>query len=62
MEKVLHLYRSFEAAEIAAIEQDMRLTPEERIQVLLRLQQQVYPDATEQRLVRVCRLTQLEQS
>ncbi len=62
MEKVVRKFNSFEEAEAATVADHMRMTPDERIQIVLELQKMWYPNATEQRLARVCRITQLEQS
>lgn len=56
MEKVIRVFGSFEEADAADVEEDMRLTPEQRISILLELQARVYPDAAKQGLERVCRI------
>jgi hypothetical protein len=38
------------------------MLPSERIQAVIELRNRLYPDAAQQRLARVCRITQLEQS
>ena len=60
VEKVVRIFHSFEEADAADVEEDLRLSPEERIAILLELQARMYPDAAEQRLTRVYRITQLE--
>ena len=60
MEKVVRIFRSFEEADAADVDQDREMTPEQRIDTVLRLRSWTYPDATEQRLARVYRITQLE--
>jgi hypothetical protein len=62
MEKVVRIFRSHEEADAADIEEDLRSTPEQRIDTVLELQTWMYPDAAEQRFERVYRITQLEQS
>lgn len=62
MERVLRRFRSFEEAERAEIEEDMKMTPSERVRLLLELVAQAYPNASEQRLERVCRIVKRQQS
>jgi len=62
MEKVVRIFNSFEEADAADIDSDMRLTPEQRIATVLELQTWIYPDAAQQGFARVCRITQLERS
>lgn len=62
MEKVVQVFSSFEEAERADAQADLRLTPEQRIEIVLKLREQMYPDASQQGLARVCRVTTLEQS
>ena len=62
MEKVVRIFRSFEDAEGSDVTEDLRMTPEQRIAVLLELQQRIYPNASEQRFARVYRIAQLERS
>lgn len=61
MEKGGRIFRSFEEAEAATIAEHMRMSPNDRIELLLELQKMRFPDATEQRLAPVCRITQFEQ-
>ena len=62
MEKEVRVYRSHEEAENADVEHDKTLTPEERVDVVLELRNRYYPDAAQQRLARVYRVTKLERS
>lgn len=62
MEKAVRIFHSFEAADDADVEEDLRLNPEQRIETLLELQKWIYPDAAAQGFVRVYRITQREQS
>ena len=48
----------FDAAEAAVIEEDLALSPEERIAIVLELQARAYPDAAQQGLARVYRVTE----
>ena len=62
MEKVVHVFRSAKDADEADAREDARMPPSERIQAVIELRNRLYPDAAQQRLARVCRITQLEQS
>jgi hypothetical protein len=62
VEKVVQVFNSFEEAETAEIEADLRRPCEERINLLLELQERMYPDAAQQGFARVYRVTQREQS
>ena len=62
MEKVIRVFHSFAEAEAAEIEEDRNMTPEQRIAIVLELQTRIYPDAPQQRLARVYRITQHERS
>jgi hypothetical protein len=62
MEKVIRKFDSFKRAEAADIEEDPAMTPEERIAVVLELRARIYPDAGQQGLARVYRITQRERS
>ena len=62
MERTIRRFQSFRDADAADVEEDLRMTPEQRIAVVLKLQEQVYPGASEQRFERVYRITQFERS
>lgn len=62
MEKVVRKFASHDEADAADAERDLRLTPEQRIQILLDLQAWKNPDAAAQRFARVYRITQLSRS
>jgi hypothetical protein len=62
MEKVVQIFHSAQAADEADVREDARMLPSERIQIVIELRNRLYPDAAQQRLARVCRITQLEQS
>lgn len=62
MEKVVQVFRSAQAADESDAHEDARKSPEERIQIVIELRDRLYPDAAQQRLTRVCRITQLERS
>jgi hypothetical protein len=62
MEKVARLFRSFQEADDADVEEDSAMTPEQRVAMVIELQARLYPDAAQQRLTRVCRITQRERS
>lgn len=60
MEKVARIFHSFAEAEAADADEDMRMTPEQRIAIVLELQTRVYPDAPQQRLARIHRIIKRE--
>jgi hypothetical protein len=62
MEKVVRIFKSFAEAD-ASDDQDRRnMTPEERVEIFLALQQRSASDAAEPRLAPVCRVLELKQS
>lgn len=61
VEKTVRHFDSFKAAELADIEEDLAMSPEERIAIVLELQARVYPDATQQGFARVYRITECQQ-
>ena len=62
MKKVVRIFNSFAEADAADVEEDKSIPPESRIEILLELQERMYPDASQQRLARVHRVIQLERS
>ena len=56
------IFASFEEADEADARNDAALSPEERPKILLELRDRRDPDAAEQRLARVSRVTELERS
>jgi hypothetical protein len=64
MEKVIRIFTSFADADADAVEveEDLEMPPERRISIVLELQERMYPNASQQRLARVHRITQLERS
>jgi len=62
MERVLRTFDSFEAAEAADIEEDLAMTPEQRVAIVLELQSRIYSDADRQGFERVYRITQRQSS
>jgi hypothetical protein len=62
MEKVVRVFNSFAEADEADALFDAQLSPEERIQIVIDLRDLRHPDAAQQGLARVCRITELEQS
>ena len=60
MEKVVRIFHSFEEADAAEHETYMRMTPDERMRIVLQLREQIYPDAIKQRLARVSRVVKFE--
>ncbi len=59
---VIRVFDSFEAAEAAEVEAALLTTGEQRIETVLELQKWIYPDAAEQRLIRICRIIEQERS
>ena len=62
VEKTIRVFTSFEEADKADAESDVAMSPEERLNILLELRRLLHPDAAEQRLARVYRITKLERS
>jgi hypothetical protein len=60
MEKVIRKFASFQEAEAAEIEDDLAMTPEQRVAMVLELQARIYPNAAQQGFARVYRITQRE--
>ena len=53
MERVVRIFKSFEEADAADVEEDLRMTPEERVAIVLELQERFYGDASQQGFARV---------
>jgi hypothetical protein len=62
MEDVVRQVGSFEAAEAADIEEDLAMTPEQRVEIVLTLYARIYPNADQQGFARVYRITQRQRS
>jgi hypothetical protein len=62
MERVVRIFRNTGEADEADAREDARMTPDQRIQIVLELRDRFYPDAAQQGLARVYRITKLEQS
>jgi hypothetical protein len=62
VEKVVKLFNSFEDADEADARDDAAMSPERRLRILIELRDRRHPDAAEQRLARVLRVVELEQS
>jgi hypothetical protein len=62
MEKVIQVFGSFAEADEADARYDVALTPQERLRIMIELRDMRHPDAAQQGLARVCRITKLEQS
>lgn len=60
MEKRILSYSSYAEADAADAARDAELTPQERLVILIELRNRRHPDAAEQRLARVSRVTKLE--
>ena len=62
MERTARVFHSFEEADQATGRERRSMTPEQRVEVLLALQQSAYRNASDERLTRVYRVLKLEQS
>lgn len=62
VEKKAFVYSSYEEADKADAARDKALTPQERLNITIELRNQRHPDAAQQRLARVYRVTKLERS
>lgn len=62
MEKVVRIFKSFEAADEADVRERQLMTPEERVEVFLGIQQRSFDNAADERLARVYRVLTLEGS
>lgn len=62
MEKVVRVFTSWEEADAANRRERLSMTPEERVQLFLSLQQRGFEDAGQQRIERVCRVLDPDQS
>jgi hypothetical protein len=60
MEETIQVFRSFAEADDATVRSDLALTPEQRIEQVLKLRAAAYPDEVEQGLARVCRVVPFE--
>jgi hypothetical protein len=58
MEKTVRHFDGFAASDAADIEEDLLMSPEERIAIVLELQARVYPNAAQQGFARVYRITE----
>ncbi|HEX3744766.1 MAG TPA: hypothetical protein VHW09_12575 [Bryobacteraceae bacterium] len=58
MEKTIRLFSGYAAAEAADIDEDLAMTPEQRVAIVFELQARMYPDAAQQGFARVYRITQ----
>lgn len=62
MEKAVHIFRRFEEADAADVEENLRLTPEERIHIVLELQNRMLPDGPPKEFERDYRIAKLQKS
>ena len=62
VEKRIRVYSSHQEADEADVARDKALTPQERLNITIELRNQRHPDAAQQRLARVHRVTKLERS
>jgi hypothetical protein len=62
VEKRVRKFSSFEQAEEAEIRDDMAMTPQERLEVVIELMNRNLPDGAQQRLARVFKIIKHERS
>jgi len=62
VEKVVRVFRSLEEADEANLREQLSMTPEQRVELFLSLQQRNLPNGADERLARVYRVLTLEQS
>ena len=62
VEKKVRIFSSFKDAEESDVREDMAMSPDERIRIVIELRDRRHPDAAKQGLARVCRLIKREQS
>jgi hypothetical protein len=60
MERRVRIFDTFEEADEADAQRDASLSPQERIAIVIELRDRRHPDASQQGLARVCRVTELE--
>lgn len=58
VEKTVRAFHSYKEADEADALGDVKLSPEERIQIVIELRDRRHPDAAQQGLARVCRIIQ----
>jgi hypothetical protein len=61
MESVVRIFKTFAEADAADQQARCEMTPQERVEIFLVLQQRGAPDAAEPRLAPVCRVLKLAQ-
>ena len=61
VEKRVRIFDSFEKADKANAREDMEMTPQQRVNIVLELRNRRHPDAAQQRLARVYRVVKLKQ-
>lgn len=57
----MRVFDSFDEAEACERAADSQMKSEDRIRIVLELRSRRHPDATQQRLARICRVIELEQ-
>lgn len=62
MEKVVRIFDTFEEADAADARSRAQMSPQQRTDIFFALRQRAHPDAINQRLARVYRVLELEQS
>ena len=62
VEKTVRIFSSFKDADESNARDDMAMSPDERVRVVIELRDRRHPDAAKQGLARVCRIIKREQS
>jgi hypothetical protein len=62
VEKKVRIFSSFKEADEANARDDMAMSPEERVKLVIELRDLRHPDAAQQGLARVCRVVKRERS
>ena len=62
VERTARVFPSFKDADEASAREDAAMSPEERLKIVIELRDRRHPDAADQRMPRVYRVVELEQS
>jgi len=62
VEKKVRIFSTFKDADESSARDDMAMSPDERVRVVIELRDRRHPDAAKQGLARVCRIIKRERS
>jgi hypothetical protein len=62
VEKTVRIFSSFKDADESNACEDLAMSPDQRVRVVIELRDRRHPDAAKQGLARVCRIIKREQS